>query len=255
MTQTPPLSDDDLLAWHSGTLPPDAASRIAVRLADDPSAQAMLADWAAQDAALAALYAPIADEPVPARLRDVIRRAEAAPPLRNPLWQVAALLAVLVVGAAVGWVARDATAIAPQLASLQMNAVQAHQTFVAEVRHPVEVPASDSAHLNTWMSKRMGRDMQPPDFAGAGFALLGGRIVPSPSGPAAFYMYEDAAGARVTLYILPQDQGNGAAFQFASDGATNTVFWSDEGLSCAVVGDLPRKALREIADAAYDQLL
>jgi anti-sigma factor RsiW len=255
MTQTPPLSDEDLLAWHSGTLSADAASRIAARLANDPSAQAMLADWAAQDAALAALYAPIADEPVPARMTDVIRRAEGALPAHNPLWQVAMALAILAVGVGVGWVVRDATAVVPQLASLQMDAVQAHQTFVAEVRHPVEVPASDGEHLNTWMSKRMGRDMQPPDFATSGFALLGGRIVPSASGPAAFYMYEDAQGQRVTLYILAQDQGNSAAFQFASDGPTNSVFWSDDGLACAVVGDIPRDVLRGIADAAYDQLL
>jgi anti-sigma factor RsiW len=255
MTLTTSLSDEDLLAWQSGSLPPDAASLIAARVAADPAAQAVLADWQAQNTALAALYNPIADEPVPARLTDIIRRAEVASPQRSPLWQVAAAVAVLGLGAGAGWFARDLAGVGPQMQSLQLAALQAHETFVAEVRHPVEVPASDSEHLNTWMSKRMGRDMQPPDFVASGFALLGGRIVPSANGPAAFYMYEDAQGTRVTLYILPRGQGNNRAFQFAANGPTNTVFWSDEGLSCAVVGDIPRDALRAIADAAYDQLI
>lgn len=255
MTTQTPLTDEDLLAFAHGDMPPDAA--LAARIAADPAAQATLAAWAAQDAALGALYQPVAAEPVPARLTDILRRAEAAPPTRGLgwLWQTAAALAVLAVGAGAGWVARDATQAAPQLASLQMDAVRAHDTFVAEVRHPVEVPASDSEHLNTWMSKRMGRDMQPPDFAASGFTLLGGRIVPSAQGPAAFYMYEDAQGQRVTLYLLPRGNGDSTAFQFAQDGATQTVFWMDEGLSCAVVGDIPRDVLNTIATAAYDQLI
>jgi anti-sigma factor RsiW len=256
MTHSPPLTDEDLIALHAGALPPGAAQAMAARVATDPAAQAMLADWQAQDAAMAALYQPIADEPVPARLTGVIRMAETmAPPVRHRAWQIAAAVAVLGLGVAGGWFARGAVGLEPQMQSLQLAALQAHETFVAEVRHPVEVPASDSAHLNTWMSKRMGRDMQPPEFSGAGFALLGGRIVPSPAGPAALYMYEDAQGMRVTLYILPRGQGDSSAFQFAADGATNTVFWSDQGLSCAVVGDLPRDALRGIAAEAYDQLL
>jgi anti-sigma factor RsiW len=256
MTQAPPLTDEDLIAWFEGALSPDAATALAARVATDPAAQAMIADWQAQNAALAALYNPIADEPVPARLTDIIRRAEAASVApRSRGWQIAAVVAMLGLGGAGGWFARDVAGVGPQLQSLQLAALQAHETFVAEVRHPVEVLASDSEHLNTWMSKRMGRDMQPPDFAGAGFALLGGRIVPSPNGPAAFYMYEDAAGLRVTLYILPRGQGNSSAFQFAAAGLTNTVFWSDDGLSCAVVGDVPRDALRGIAASAYDQLL
>ncbi len=255
MTQDPHLTDEDLLAFQMGTLPPDAALAMAARVAADPAAQAMLADWAAQDAALGALYAPIADEPVPARMTDIIRRTEAAPPPRRPLWQVAAAVAVMALGIGAGWFARDLAGVTPQMQSLHLAALQAHETFVAEVRHPVEVPASDSEHLKTWMSKRMGRDMQPPDFTATGFALLGGRIVPSAQGPAAFYMYEDASGARVTLYILPRGDRQSTAFQFAQDDGAQTFFWMDEGLSCAVVGDIPRALLNTIAVAAYDQLI
>jgi anti-sigma factor RsiW len=255
MTTKTPLTDEDLLAYAHDDAAPDTG--LADRVAADPAARATLAAWRAQDAALGALYQPVAAEPVPARLTDVLRRAEAAPPTPGFGWlrQTAAALAILAVGAGAGWMARDATRVTPELASLQMDALQAHDTFVAEVRHPVEVLASDSEHLNTWMSKRMGRDMQPPDFAATGFALLGGRIVPSAQGPAAFYMYEDAQGQRVTLYILPRGQGDSTAFQFAQDGATQTVFWMDEGLSCAVVGNMPRDVLNAIATAAYDQLI
>ena len=255
MTQM--LTPDDLLAYFEGTLPAHAAADMAGRVADDPAAQATLAAWRSQNAALVALYAPVAAEPVPDRLTAIIRQAEVQDAQGNTprLWLAAACVALLAVGGAAGWFAHGYSGGALQGLSLAMAAMQAHDTYVVEVKHPVEVLASDQAHMNSWMSKRLGHDISPPDLADAGFTLLGGRVLPAGTGVAALYMYENAQGARVTVYITPETGAVSTAFQFAREGTTQSFSWMDHDLSCAVVGDIPREALRVIAERAYDQLI
>lgn len=255
------LTEAELLDYAAGQLPPDVMSTMAERLSSDPVARATLAEWRHQDAAFEALYQPVAREPVPDRLTDVIRRAEAedsAKANRRPqtrLWLVAATVAALTVGTGAGWFARDMTAPVAESQTLAANAMRAYDTYVVEVAHPVEVAASDADHLNAWMSKRLGHETRPPDFAAAGFTLMGGRIVPSEQGAAALYMYDNAQGERITLYIAPQGASSTTAFQFAQQGATQSFYWMDRDLSYAVVGTVPREVLRGIALAAYDQLI
>lgn len=261
MTDRIALTDAELLDYTADRLPAEAMAALAARLTVDPAAQATLDEWQRQDAALEALYQPVAREPVPGRLTDVIRRAEAEDAAKanrrsqTRLWLIAATIAALAVGTGAGWFARDLTLPAATSQTLAVNAMRAYDTYVVEVAHPVEVAASDADHLNAWMSKRLGHETRPPDFAAAGFTLMGGRIVPSDQGPAALYMYDNAQGQRITLYITPQGASSTTAFQFAQAGATQSFYWMDRDLSYAVVGTVPRDVLRGIALAAYDQLI
>ncbi|MCU0800597.1 MAG: anti-sigma factor [Rhodobacteraceae bacterium] len=250
------LTEDRLLAYFEGNLSPDEARDLARLLQDDAGAQALLAEWAAQNDALASLYPVASDDPVPARLTDVIRhaRAAAARPARPGL-RVAAMVALLAVGAGTGWLARDLAGPAPTAPPLLQAALAAHATYVIETRHAVEVPASDSAHMNSWMSKRLGRAMQPPDLAASGFQLLGGRLLPGEGGTAALYMYEDGAGQRVTLYILPRRLDDPGPVATPADAPTQSVIWVGQDISCAVVGDLPRPVLQRLATSIWDQLV
>ena len=118
-----------------------------------------------------------------------------------------------------------------------------------------EVPASQRDHLESWISKRVGTKLVPPDLAASGFALMGGRVLPSEDGVAGLFMYENDAGARLTLYIAPQAGGGDSAFRYAGEGATQGLYWQDGPLGYAVVGQMPRDRLRTLAEEAYDQLL
>lgn len=258
MTHPTPLPEDLLLEYHAGLLPPETMAQVAARLAGDPAAQALLADWRAQDAALAALYQPVAAEPPPARLTAALRQAQAAERRKAPRMlpvRLMAAVALVALGLAGGWFGRDLLAPAPLAQAMAAAAMDAHETFVVEVVHPVEVAATEEAHLNAWMSKRLGHEIRPPDFAAAGFGLLGGRILPADPGTAALYMYENAAGQRITLYIAPEAAATETAFRFAQRGETQSFFWTDRDLSYAVVGAVPRDMLRRIAVAAYEQLI
>lgn len=248
------LTDEELIAYFEDALSSERRAEIEARLVSDPEAQAKLADWARQNADIQALFIETLDEPVPEHLRAVLHQAPA--PRRIPgLFQIAASLAILAVGATGGWVshANLATPAAPVL--LAQAAIDAHDTYAVEVVHPVEVPASERAHMDTWMTKRMGTQMRPPDLSASGFSLMGGRILPSAQGPAGLYMYENEDGKRITLYISRQDTGGDSAFQYTGSGPTQSLYWQDDGLGYAVVGDMPRARLKDLAKRTYDQLL
>lgn len=254
MTTPDPIPEALLLAYFEGALPSDEAARVGTRVAHDPQAQALLAEWERQNAAIRALYAPVADEPVPDRLRDVV--AHPAPARTAAPWlRIAAMLGLLAIGASGGWLAADLKDPGAPPRMLAEAAITAHETYVAEVIHPVEVPATEAAHLVGWVSKRLGHQIEPPDFATEGFRLMGGRVLPGATGAAALFMYENDTGHRITLYVAPQSESMETAFQFTETDGLNSFYWMDGTLNYAVVGDLPRDALRRIAVAAYDQLI
>ncbi|KEO52698.1 anti-sigma factor family protein [Thioclava pacifica] len=253
------MSDEELLAYHAGALDAAARARVEARLAGDPEARARLADWAAQDAALTQAFGDPASEPVPERLSAVIAEARntAAP---SPAWtfglsRIAAAVALLAVGAAGGWFAHGPAAPQPGT-SLAQAATTAYRTYVTEVVHPVEVPASDAAHLTSWVSKRLGHPIHAPDFATLGFRLMGGRVLPGEPGTAAQFMYENDLGQRITLYVTQRAQGeDDTAFRFFDEGRESGFWWVDGPFGYALVGDISRDALRKIATAAYEQLI
>ncbi len=250
--------EEKLLALHHGELDPAEAAALRRALESDPGAQALLAEWQAQDAALEALFAPVAGEPIPPHLSAIVQDAR---PRRWPFLQAAAMAGALAVGLAGGWFgagqfAPDTVKPGPDR-TLVAEAIAAHETYTVEVLHPVEVAADQPAHLTTWLSKRVGTPLTPPDLAARGFHLMGGRVLPGTLGPtaAAMLMYEDADGHRLSLYVEANPGQAGSAFRFAEDGAVQSVWWSDEGFSCAVVGEMPRADLQQIARDAYDQLI
>ncbi|MCB1351009.1 MAG: anti-sigma factor [Maritimibacter sp.] len=244
------IDENKLLALHHGELAPVEAQALERALANDSEAQALLEEWRAQDAALGALLAPVADGPVPSRLAQAVE-----PHGPGRLLQAAVLAGVLVLGAAGGWTAARLTpglADAPDLAA---TAIAAHETYVVEVVHPVEVTADETEHLVGWIAKRLGHKISPPDFATQGFRLMGGRILPGDGATAALFMYENDFGRRISLYVLPTPDGSETAFRLAEKDGMQSFWWIDEGLSCAIVGDVPRETLRAIALDAYHQLI
>jgi len=117
-----------------------------------------------------------------------------------------------------------------------------------------EVWAGEKDHLQAWLSKRLARPLTVPDLRSDGLALVGGRLLPAQNDPAAQFMYEDDTGHRVTLYIIPAKQGRETSFRYAKLDKLEAFFWTNGAISCALVGDLPRDQLQEIASQAYKQL-
>jgi anti-sigma factor RsiW len=166
---------------------------------------------------------------------------------------VAAAVCLLGAGAVGGWVVRDRQAPPPS-AALVRQAAEAHRVYVVEVRHPVEVEASEEAHLVTWLSRRLGHPVKAPFLGDLGFTLVGGRLLPADGKPAAQFMYETLSGRRLTLFVRQLPGSAETAFRFTEDGGVRMFYWVDGPLGYALIGDVERDRLLSLARTVYTQL-
>ncbi|MHA6296871.1 anti-sigma factor family protein [Devosia sp. CAU 1758] len=251
------ITRDTLMAFVDGQLDHDASAAVEAFLAANPEVAVELGQMQRQADAIQALYGPVASEPVPARLdphRLALRQSRRR-------WQgmarAAAIVCVLGIGMAAGWLLRPATDGPDLYNRLIADAVSAHTVFVVENRHAVEVPASDGEHLSSWLSNRLGTGLAMPDLANAGFSFLGGRLLPAPAipgGRAAQLMYEDQDGERVTLYITPSTGIDGPELELVRLSGDNALYWANAIITCTIVGPQAPEALQVLADSIFAQL-
>lgn len=245
-----PVTEDEIHAYVDGELPADRREAVATWLASHPEDAAQVDAWRAQADAIRARYAPIATQPIPerlklARLTRIGRR-----------WSgiaAAAVAAAFLAGGIIGWFARDAAATPPAESDIfTADALSAHRLYIGEVRHPIEVGATES-HLMPWLSRRIGTTLRAPDLASYGLKLLGGRLLPGPRGAAAFFMYESASGERYTLYCAKLTAQESALRYNAADKIA-AFHWVEGDVGYAVSGPADRAKLLKIAQAAYEQM-
>lgn len=255
-----PLTESDLHAYVDGELSEARRAEVEAALAADPAAAERVRAYQRQKRALQELFAPVLDEPVPPALRDA-----AIPPVarKSPLpgWslqRIAATLAVAALGGVIGWLGHGRYQQNEMLArstQLPHRAAIAHAVFTPDVRRPVEVTAEQEDQLVTWLSKRLGTPVRPPKLGPLGYELVGGRLLPGNSGPVAQFMYQEASGQRLTLYVSTERHDNrDTAFRFAQEGQINVFYWIDGPYGYAISAGIPKDELARIATAVYDQL-
>jgi anti-sigma factor RsiW len=258
------IPEDELHALVDGRLPPDAAAALQARVDADPQAAATVAAWRSQREALCQLHRGLLDEPLPARLAAAAQQATELRRRGDQWWRWGGMAASVAIAFTLGWLAHGQwPGGASTLASNGTGARFAHQAAVAhvvympEVRHPVEVAAAQQDHLVQWLSKRLGRPLKVPQLGAQGYELVGGRLLPGEEGARAQFMFQNAAGDRVTLYIGAVKDAASAketAFRFSDEGPVPGFYWVDEGFGYALAGKLPRQALMDLATAVYRQL-
>jgi anti-sigma factor RsiW len=246
-----PVTRDELHAYVDGELPSDRRIAVEGWLASHPDGALRVAEWRAQADAIRTRYGAVVSEPVPARF-DVSRLTRSARSWRGIA--AAAVMAAFLAGGVVGWMAHGASAAAPSRFDIfTSQALDAHKTYVVEVRHPVEVTGAERPHLVQWLSKRLDHELRVPDLEASGLKLVGGRLLPGPFGPAAFCMYEGPTGERFTIYYARTDAAPTALRYRASDRFA-AFYWVEQGLAYVVSGPGERGRLLAIAQAAYDQI-
>lgn len=243
-----PVSDEALHAYVDGRLDAVRAAEVEAWLAANTEAAERVRAYRAQNRALQALLDPVLDEPVPAALAATLHRPRPARP-----WRVAAAAAWVAIGTIAGYALHEWRAPPVVVATpFFERAAVAHVVYAAEVLHPVEVRAEQEAHLVQWLSKRLGQELRTPDFASLGYQLVGGRLLPGDRGPAAQFMYQDARGARLTLYVSTPGEGTPpTAFRYEEQAGTHVLYWMDRELGFALVGEQDRARLLDAAHLAY----
>lgn len=244
------VTEAEVHAYVDGTLPEARRAEVEQYLAEHPEEAERVAAYRQQNEALRALFDPVLDEPLPERLT-VRRRWWKRAPL-----QYAAAVAWIALGGVIGWNLHAYT-VSPrgEPQAWARRAAIAHAVYSPEVRHPVEVGADQETHLVNWLSKRLGTRINVPRLSDVGYSLVGGRLLADDRGPVAQFMYQDARGQRLTLYIRPNpDERRETAFRFAQENNIRIFYWLDRKLGYALSGEVDRDELLRVATAIYRQL-
>ena len=268
-----PIHEADLHAYADGQLSGRRRAAVEAYLAERPEVAARVAAWRRQAEALHGALDGVLNEPVPLAalpepLRDGTPRRDGAGSGWRTVWVAAcASLASLAVGGAVGWLAHGSMADGVSVAMapgerFARDALVSHVVYAPEVRHPVEVPASDEAHLIAWLSKRLGAPLQVPDLRPHGFHLIGGRLGVAEGGPSAILMYEADDGTRLSLQLRRMAQGTpDTGFRLermpqaapAKGAGAMAFYWIDRNLGFALAGQVDRARLLTVAQSVYQQ--
>ena len=242
-----PTTEVELHAYVDGALSESDRAEVEAWLASHPEDAERLRAYGEQNALLRSFYNPVLEEPVPATLLAVHPRA----------WRGYAVAAgIFALGIGLGWFVRGML-VTPQIvpAPLARQAAIAHIVYSPEVRHPVEVTADDEEHLVRWLSKRLGTALKAPKLAPLGYELVGGRLLSGPQGPVAHFMYQDARGQRLTLYVSRQrGEPRDTAFRFSQEERVSVFYWVDGNFGYALSGEVRRDQLLKVADVVYKQL-
>jgi anti-sigma factor RsiW len=246
------VSEDELLAYVDGELPAERLGAVESWLTTHPEDAAQVAVWRKQAELIKARYGVVAGEEIPPRL-DIMRMARR---LRSA-WIVAAAAAAVILfvtGGFTGWIVRGVESPLPSdLSRFTADALEAYRLYVVEVRHPVEVPGDQRPHLVEWLSKRLGSPVLAPQLEKIGLKLVGGRLLPGPTGATAFFMYEGPSGERFTLYCGHTGDRE-TALRYTAGDQNAAYYWVDQNVAYVLSGPAERDKLHDIAQAAYEQI-
>lgn len=260
---TRPLEPSEIHAYVDGALDPERHAEVERLLAGDSDAAAEARAWQDQNEALKRAFAPVMAESVPARL-DPKRLARALPGMRWPDSRVpiAASIAFLVgglLGAGLLLLVQRGMPGDPQAgpdlsARLVVLATDTHRVFAPEVRHPVEVNASEETHLVQWLSKRLAYPIGLPNLADEGLKLVGGRLLSNAPGAAAMFMYESSSGERITIVCSRMAGARDSAFRISQAKGLSTAYWFDDQIGFAVSGPLDRETLLRVSRRVFEAM-
>jgi anti-sigma factor RsiW len=250
-----PVTEEELHAYVDGELPADRLEAVTAWLAAHADQAGLVAAWRAQADGIRSRYGAVASEPMPERLQlDQVMKRDRASGRSWAAFASAAAVAAFMIGGTIGWMARGASAAAPtDFETFTSEALGAYKLYVVEVRHPVEVPGNERQHMTQWLSKRLGADLRVPELQSIGLKLVGGRLLPGPTGAAAFYMYEGPSGERFTIYCAKAEAPQ-TALRFKEGDSSAAFYWVDDKVAYVVSGPSNRDKLEDVTKSVYEQI-
>ena len=253
------IGEAELNAYLDGELDAEACTEIEAWLGDNPDEAERLEALRGDRDALAGIHADILREPVPEKMRALV--SNAPPPVEAPRapmsdhWmRAAASVVLLLVGATAGWIAHGSAVPSPSGESgFVQHAVSAHVVFTKERRHAVEAKATEK-HLVRWLSRRVGRTLNPPGLKSAGYELVGGRLVADDGAPAAQFMYQNSDKNRLTLYVRSARDAKDTAFRITTERGVSAFYWIEAPYAYALIGKVDRDKLVSLGEIVHTHL-
>jgi anti-sigma factor RsiW len=272
-TRQTSIDEDDFQAFVDGQLPPERCRAVMAYLAAHPGESSRMSDYRTLNEGLHGLYDEVMYEPLPPRLRVDHYRGRASWRDRLQRWfgfgvfglapRLVGLAALLAASAAAGWGLHSSRVVVPEIETPAMSfarqATSAHLVYAPDVRHPVEFGADQEEKMLLWLSERLGETVHVPKLQDLGFSLVGGRLLPAGSQPAAQLMYENAAAERITLYLRGRWKPTSSplpdrSVSYATEDQVGLVYWVEGPFAYALIGAMDREQLFATAETVQRQL-
>jgi anti-sigma factor RsiW len=205
----------------------------------------------------AAVRGHLPRRPVPSafeqRLRVALTAQPSAPP-RWPLWTWPRMLPAM---AAMGLVAAIAVKVRHSPSTVLE---QARQTYQAEL--PLDISGSDCGSVSSWFRGRVDFPVHPPRLP-AQITCQGGRLVNVEARPAAYLVYQDPRGHRVSVLMFDAESSpieaphrrvvDGREIFYRGGPGISTAAYQDRGLGYVITADLDEDSLTNLVSASFRQ--
>ncbi|MSP02567.1 MAG: anti-sigma factor [Acetobacteraceae bacterium] len=237
-----------LAAYADGELDQATATAVESHLAENPAAQRMLTIHRETTALLRAAFPETLFARTPETQLTSVRARLSRPGL---YWAFAASILIGVMGYGAGAMWPDL--IVSNRDRMLTEVAEYHAVYSRETTHLVEVPATQSDHLKSWLGKRVKGTLVIPDFKEAGLTFAGGRMVVLDGAPVAELMYTREKGLPIAFCVLYRE-GKPIAIKLERRGAVHLATWDDGSHSYIVVGEADPALIGDLAAMAKKQI-
>lgn len=241
------ITEIDLLSYADGLLEndPDRKRAVEIFLSSHPADAARVEDIAAQNRAIRQLYGPIADEPLPERLLELLygtqRRA------RSGWRRVAASIAVLLATAAGGWfLGLEYTRTPTQAQIFVDEAMTLHRQMPKGERTASPLASSEPSPLRPETDTPT---FDPPDLSALGYGFQGTRIVEKNRHRLLQLTYLSPNGGRLSLFLRNRWPREEDRIALSRQGDLSMAYWLDGPLLYGAVGNDGETDVSAIAEA------
>jgi anti-sigma factor RsiW len=247
-----PIAEDELHAYVDGVLEAERRRIVEQFLQTHPDAARRVTIYIAQRQELRAAFVGCPTKPIPPEL-NLAHLIEARLMSRGTPWRsVAAAVLALVLGSITGWVVGSQ----PEhgIDTLAREGAASYAVYASDRHRPVEMPATEGSALIQWLSIRLNRPIAAPDLTLAGYRLLGGRLLSSPEGAAGLFIYENARGDRLTLYVRPVSTNQTTPIQTADVSDVDGCVWIERGVGYSLIARENYARLVELSEYVREEL-
>ncbi len=237
------ISDEDLHAYIDGALEEERALAVRNALAQDAALAERAASFQADKAMLKAVYAPLAQRPLPP---EWIARthSHARPQMR---WRLACAIAATILVVAGGPLAWRYYAPAGS-GDVVEAALDAREGAPAGERHIVTSDSVQAQRYDAALRQTVASNVRIPDLSRMGYRLRGLHLYDK----AAEILYRGPQGRLFTLYVRRSD-GSARFDQFERRGLRVCV-WQDDQISTVMAGDVSAAVMQRLATLSYTGL-
>jgi anti-sigma factor RsiW len=228
MDPTDSITEEDLHAYLDGELPAGRAAAIESYLDRHPDEVRRLNAYRADGAAMARIFSYAG------------RTSRPQSGSRQLLLRVAAATALLAIGSAAGWVARDH--LSPSTDPLVQKAAAAHAMLASTSESPSSLPLGDVAGLEAAISHELAARVRVLDLKDLGYHLVAARTLLPPNARAVQLVY-GSAGKPISIYLEARPGARETPFRDERRGSIATVAWEDDDLACAISGEVDPETL------------